>query len=100
MTQGPSAATAPVLRERMNRVARHNIPLVRRGGRDSGRGGRSCRTLLVSDARVGGAEVGCTESFLMPQPRLVARRGMWLVQNCFIKLFRLRRKHSASHWPK
>src|SRR5262245_33769779 len=102
MTHGPSAAAAAVLRERVNRITEHTIPfLVRRGGRDSGRGGRSHRNLLVSDHPVCGAEVGFAEIFLMPQPPLLVRRGvLWFVQNCFIKLLRLRRKHNASHWPK
>src|SRR5689334_576492 len=73
--------------------------LTRRGGRDiktmppsflkrmprsfliwSGRGGRSQRSWLVSDHPVCGAKVGFAEIFLMPQPPLLTRRGMRLLQ--------------------
>jgi hypothetical protein len=46
----------------------------------SGRGGRSQRTWLVSDHPVCGAKVGFAKIFLMPQPPLLTRRGMRLLQ--------------------
>src|SRR5215831_20508224 len=42
----------------------------------SGRGGRSHRSLVVSDHPVCGAEVGFAEIFLMPHPPLLTRRGI------------------------
>jgi hypothetical protein len=55
-----------------------DIPLlVRRGGRDSGRGGRSqARYGCLSDHPVCGTKVGFAEIFLMPQPPLLTRRGI------------------------
>src|SRR5262245_59176403 len=86
-----------------------DIPLlVRRGGRDSKKmprspligadGGRSPRmpdraqlstkvvghteNWLVSDHPVCGAKVGFADIFLMPQPPLLTRRGIYLLQTC------------------
>jgi hypothetical protein len=55
-----------------------DIPLlVRRGGRDSGRGGRSqARYGCLSDHPVCGTKVGFAEIFLMPQPPLLTKRGI------------------------
>src|SRR5262249_30552269 len=54
------------------------IPLlVRRGGRDSGRGGASNRNGTFGRPPVSGAKAGCAEICLMPQPP-PTRRGKCL----------------------
>src|SRR5262249_15770820 len=55
--------------------ASRNSPPREEGWTRSGRGGRSHRTLVVSD-HPSGAEVGFAEIFLMPHPLLLTRRGL------------------------
>ena len=59
-----------------------NIPLlVRRVGRDSGGVVAHKPSYGVNDHPVCSAKVGFAESFLMPQPPLLTRRGMRAAAN-------------------
>src|SRR5215471_8471271 len=78
-------------------LIRANPPPREEGWTRSGRGGRSHRRLRLSDHPVCGAKEGFAENFLMPQPPLVTRRGIFrLLENgAKMRRFQFTAFHSA-----